>query len=89
MLAYISLCMRVCMYVCMYVCVYTMYVCMYVCMYLCMYLCMDGLMDVMVLPNSVNESNLFPWKLINNSRARVNKAFVELNTAKCGTENVA
>ena len=46
-------------------------------------------MKTMMLPNSVNENNLFSWKLINNSRARVNKAFVELNTAKCGTENVA
>ena len=45
-------------------------------------------MKTTMLPNSVNENNLFPWKLIN-SRARVNKAFVELNTAKCGTENVA
>ena len=45
-------------------------------------------MKTMVLPNSINENNLFPWKLINNSRTCVNKAFVELNTAKCGTENI-
>ena len=43
----------------------------------------------MVLPNSVNENNLFPWQLINSSRARVNKVFLALNTAKCGTEDVA
>ena len=46
-------------------------------------------MITIVLPNSVNENNLFPWQLINSSRARVNKAFVAINTAKCGTEDVA
>ena len=45
-------------------------------------------MITMMLPNSVNE-NVLPWQLINSSRARVNKPFVAINTAKCGTEDVA
>ena len=46
-------------------------------------------MATMMLPNSVNENNLLSRQLTNSSRARVNKLFVALNTAKCGTEDVA
>ena len=42
-------------------------------------------MSAMMLPNSV----MLPWQLINSSRARVKKPFVAINTAKCGTEDVA
>ena len=46
-------------------------------------------MSAMMLPNSVNENNWLPWQLINSSHARVKKPFVAINTAKCGTEDVA
>ena len=44
-------------------------------------------MTTMMLLNS--ENNFFPWQLINSSRARVNKPFIAINVAKCGTEDVA
>ena len=40
-----------------------------------------------MLSNSVNENNLLSWQLINSSHARVNK--LAINTAKCGTEDLA
>jgi len=43
----------------------------------------------MMFPNSGNENDLLPWQLINNSHAHVNKLFVSINTAKCGTEDIA
>ena len=46
-------------------------------------------MTTMMLPDSVNENNLLSWQLINSSRTRVNKPFAAINTAKCGTEDVA
>ena len=39
--------------------------------------------------NSVNKNDLLLWQLINSSCARENKPFVPINTAKCGTEDVA
>ena len=46
-------------------------------------------MTTMMLPNSVNENKLLSWQLINSSHGRVNKPFVAINIAKCGTEDVA
>ena len=46
-------------------------------------------MTTMMFPNSVNINNLLSWQLINSSHARVNKLFVPINTAKCGTEDIA
>jgi len=46
-------------------------------------------MATMMFPNSVNINNLLSWQLIDSSRARVNKPFAPINTAKCGTEDVA
>jgi len=39
--------------------------------------------------NSVNKNNLLLWQLINSSHAQENKSFVPINTAKCGTEDIA
>jgi len=46
-------------------------------------------MTTMMFPNSVNTNKLLSWQLNNSSRTRVNKPFVPINTAKCGTEDVA
>ena len=36
-----------------------------------------------------NKNNLLSWQLLNSSHAHVNKAIIVINTAKCGTEDVA
>jgi len=46
-------------------------------------------MTTTMVAKSVNKNNLLSWQLINGSRARENKPFVPINTAKCGTEDVA
>ena len=45
-------------------------------------------MTTMMLPKSVKEKKLLSRQLTNSSHARVNKPFVAINTAKCGTEDI-